>query len=641
MRKKVAFFSPLPPAATGTADYAAELIPPLRDAVDLQVFESAPPRFDPSRFDSIVYQIGNNPFHAEIYELALRHPGTVVLHEANLHDLIRGMTAHDRDAYAREIQYEIFGTEFPRRGDRPSQSWSSAFCMLRRLMDVSRACIVHNSGAESAVRTKGFRGPLRRIPHGVKARNINGAAFRAKLNIRAGQPVIGAFGYLRPAKLIIESLSVFRDLLSRVPDAIFLIAGAPHPEVPLRTEIASMGLANNVRVLGSQPEEDLNGYIAASDIVLNLRWPAYGESSGITARAIGMGKAVVVTRNSANLDMPNGTCIPVPYDPHMRRTLLETLTWLLSDVSVTGEIGRDAARWAEQNCTWEKVAAQYVEFLFQESQPALPKPRDSDFKKYLAQWTQPGSDRARYVEEHDVRLTRTLQLIPRGSLNDRVLEMGCYLQITPALVNVLGYGEVRGCYLGAGSNPKQSVTSRDGQVFSCEIDLFNCELDEFPYPDGHFATVLCCELLEHLERDPMRALAGIRRVLLPGGILLLTTPNATSLRSVSAVLTGQHPGYYTRYPDPVASPGAVGHRREYTPTEIEQLLTAAGFSVQYIATGPYNSRSRNISGEIADLAEKYGTPRTLRGDCIYAIGKKEDLPVNLRPSWLYDSPYAS
>jgi hypothetical protein len=221
MRKKVAFFSPLPPAATGTADYASELIPLLRDLVDLQVFESTQRRFDPSRFDSIVYQIGNNPFHTEIYKLALRHPGTVVLHEANLHDLIRGMTAHDRDAYVREIQYEIFGAESPQRADCPSHAWSSSFCMLRRLLDTSLGCIVHNSAAEAAVRIKGFRGPLSRIPHGVRTRSVDGAAFRAKLNIYPRQPVIGAFGYLRPARLIIESLSVFRDLVARLPAAVF------------------------------------------------------------------------------------------------------------------------------------------------------------------------------------------------------------------------------------------------------------------------------------------------------------------------------------------------------------------------------------------------------------------------------------
>src|SRR5579872_6514531 len=82
--KKIAFFTPLPPAQTGTADYAAALIaelkglPDLKELIDLHVFERIPSRFLAEDFDAIVYQIGNNPFHAGIYEAALRHPGIVV-----------------------------------------------------------------------------------------------------------------------------------------------------------------------------------------------------------------------------------------------------------------------------------------------------------------------------------------------------------------------------------------------------------------------------------------------------------------------------------------------------------------------------------------------------------------------------------
>ena len=54
-----------------------------------------------------------------------------------------------------------------------------------------------------------------------------------------------------------------------------------------------------------------------------------------------------------------------------------------------------------------------------------------------------------YVESHLSRLERTLAITPRGGPEDRVLEMGAYLHITPALKTRLGYGEVRGCYFGA------------------------------------------------------------------------------------------------------------------------------------------------------------------------------------------------
>lgn len=645
-RERVAFFSPLPPARTGTADYAAELIPELKKLVDLHVFDRVPRAFDPASFDNVVYQIGNNPFHLEIYEMALRHPGIVVLHEANLHDLIRGMTAHQPDIYWGEVYYEIFGEEWPGKWSsdaRPVENQPPSFTMMRRLLDRSKACIAHSSYVENAVRMKGFRGEMARIPHGIRVRDADGAAFRVRLGIASDQPLIGMFGYIRPGKLACECLGVFRNLLDFVPDAQLLIAGSPHPEVPLAETIALMKLECKVRVVDFQSLEDLDASIAACDVVLNLRWPTFGESSGITARAFGLGRTVVLFHIGANLDLPNGVCVPVPFDRHRDRTLLETLKWLLSSRAITEEIGSSAAKWASSTCDWATVARQYADFFSPRREPDQPAASDLDdrhLRRYLSRWVQPGSDRHRYLEEHRDRLIRTLQLTPRGTSADRILEMGCYLQITPALKNLLGYGEVRGCYLGRGPNDRKWVSACDGETFDCEIDLFNCECDEFPYPEDFFATILCCELLEHLERDPMRMMSGIRRILKPGGILLLTTPNIVSLRSIQAVLTGDHPGYYSRYPDPGISPGDHGHRREYTPTEIERLLTAAGFLVEHIETGNYGRSASGASNEVVRLLESGRFPSSLRGDCIFAVGRKESLPVNPRPGWLYDSAHS-
>jgi SAM-dependent methyltransferase len=56
--------------------------------------------------------------------------------------------------------------------------------------------------------------------------------------------------------------------------------------------------------------------------------------------------------------------------------------------------------------------------------------------------------------------------------------------------------------------------------------LFDAEVDFFLYPSNHFQTVICGGLLEHLHYDPMLMMQEIHRVLKPGGVLVLTTPNA-------------------------------------------------------------------------------------------------------------------
>lgn len=123
-KPRVALFTPLPPSRTGTADYGAALAAEMDKLVSLTVYESAPPAFDASRFDHVVYQIGNNPFHAGIYELALRLPGVIVLHEASVHYLVRSLTlsrGNDK-GYFREVAYEIFGKDV---GDLPGNFPSS------------------------------------------------------------------------------------------------------------------------------------------------------------------------------------------------------------------------------------------------------------------------------------------------------------------------------------------------------------------------------------------------------------------------------------------------------------------------------------------------------------------------------------
>ena len=71
--------------------------------------------------------------------------------------------------------------------------------------------------------------------------------------------------------------------------------GEPHPDFPLASLIEGLGLQSAVRVLGFTPMEEFVGYIAACDIILNLRFPTVGESSGTLLRSLGLGRAVIVS----------------------------------------------------------------------------------------------------------------------------------------------------------------------------------------------------------------------------------------------------------------------------------------------------------------------------------------------------------
>jgi len=154
---KVAFFSPLPPAKSGIADYSAALLEELRRLADVTPFSAKPERFQRSDFDVVLYQIGNNAFHDFCYESALEHPGVVVVHEANLHHLIADITIKrgDWDAYVREVEHDAgpaalqYALRVRRLEVGPDYD---GVPMLRRLLENSKAAIVHSSCVESELR---------------------------------------------------------------------------------------------------------------------------------------------------------------------------------------------------------------------------------------------------------------------------------------------------------------------------------------------------------------------------------------------------------------------------------------------------------------------------------------------------------
>jgi len=650
---RVAFFSPLPPNRSGIADYSQALLDPLGRLAELETFSNGGREYHPQKFDLALYQIGNNPHHDFVYEAALRNPGVVVMHEANLHHLMADLTIQrgDWDAYLREAEFN--GGEAALEHARRAKALETGpdyegVAMTRRLLESAKGLIVHSDFMLREMRRQGFAGPIARIPHGAWIPQVDRYAYRDRLGVDQDTPLIGIFGHLKPYKRIAESLRAFRRLLRVEPRARMILVGEKHPDFQVDSLIRSLDLWGAVRVLGFTPIEDFAGYIAASDIVLNLRYPTVGETSGSLLRALGLGRAVMVSEVGAFAELPDDICLKVPVGAGEEDLIFEYMNLLVSRREVARSLGARAHAYVERECNWESVAHRYASFLcavkegrdwtpaeaptaaevLPESPPVAPE--------YIAGWATEAVAQE-YVEAHRTRLARTLEITPPGGPEDRILEMGAYLQITPALRTKLGYGTVRGCYYGtAGQVDRRTAVSTNGERFSCDVDLFNAEKDAFPYADEYFSTVLCCELIEHLFHDPMHLMSEVNRILKPGGHLVLTTPNLAALRGISAILQGYHPGFFHAYIRPAADGETdARHNREYTPREIHRLLENSGFSIVRLETGPFRDQPAPEYAWINHLLERYNLDTSLRGDGIFAVGRKTG-PVSERyPSWLY------
>jgi methionine biosynthesis protein MetW len=120
--------------------------------------------------------------------------------------------------------------------------------------------------------------------------------------------------------------------------------------------------------------------------------------------------------------------------------------------------------------------------------------------------------------------------------------------------------------------------------------------NELPYTDESFDLVLCFEVLEHLF-DPKYAVREMRRVLRPGGRLLVSVPNAGYFRDRLAMATrGEVLAGVTDYSNPWKAP----HIRFFTKGSLVGLLRAAGFDVEWI-------RSK-ADASLLDALEVFGGP---------------------------------
>ena len=241
-----------------------------------------------------------------------------------------------------------------------------------------------------------------------------------------------------------------------------------------------------------------------------------------------------------------------------------------------------------------------------------------------------------YLDVHIPRLARTLALVPPPGSTSRVLELGCYMQITPLLERLSGYREVRGAYYGKlGRVDTKRVPFADGE-FTCQVDHFDAERDRFPYSDGHFDLVIAGEIIEHFTYDPMHMLLEARRVLCEDGYLLLTTPNVGSATSVAKVLGGRdNPQIYFLYTRP--SEGAepeIGHVREYTVHELGAVVKAAGFEVLSLFTTFIPEFASHLP--MLKLLEENGYDPQNRGEQSWCLAvKRSALPVDRYPWFIY------
>ena len=174
--------------------------------------------------------------------------------------------------------------------------------------------------------------------------------------------------------------------------------------------------------------------------------------------------------------------------------------------------------------------------------------------------------------------------------------------------------------------------SGDVERLSVEFYHFNIEDARFPFQDQTFDVVLFCEVLEHLQSDPLKVLLEIKRVLKPSGSLVLTTPNVSRLENVCRMIAGEN--IY----DPYSGYGPYGrHNREYNRHDLARLLDYAGFDLQILFSADVHLNAAEKFFPLAHVAPLVRRREQDLGQYLFSHSVNARPARHKRPSWLYRS----
>ena len=198
-----------------------------------------------------------------------------------------------------------------------------------------------------------------------------------------------------------------------------------------------------------------------------------------------------------------------------------------------------------------------------------------------------------YVSHSKLRLALDLDIVKElVALDSNVLECGSVPLVFTSALFQSNYN-VTGCDI-APDRYESTIKKIGLNVVKCNI-----ETERLPFDDNSFDAIVFNELFEHLRINPIFTLSEVLRVMKPGAILMLSSPNLRSLAGIINFLV-RNKAYscsantYAQY-QKLEKLGHMGHVREYTTKEVNEFLEQVGFTVtKIIYRGRFKTTLRQL-----------------------------------------------
>lgn len=396
IKKKLAMFTPLPPIPSGISDYSLLIISELEQYFDIDIYidDGYTPNIKESdhvtflnhkefknhekEYIDIIYQMGNSGFHFYMYEYIWKYPGTIVLHDYNLHGAFYEYAVHIKKNL--DLYYDFIKADYDEKSSNQYieriKSGSIApkiydMALNGKIVNYANKIIVHSDWSKRKLLQVDIGRCVRKIQLGVEiAKLIDKEKYRTKYGFSHKDFIIAAFGQIHQTKRNLQSLRAFSNLCKRYENLKLLCVGKLDRSIEddFLKYVKQHNLKNNVVVTGFIPIEAFDEYITISDVCLNLRYPYQGETSGSLVRLMAMAKPIIVNDIGSFGEIPDDACIKIPdvatiLEEEEIRAIEESLERLITNTAFRENLGKNAREFAKKELDSKIVAKDYKEFI--------------------------------------------------------------------------------------------------------------------------------------------------------------------------------------------------------------------------------------------------------------------------------------
>ena len=384
-RPRMAFVSPLPPSKSGISGYSAQLLPFLDAHYDITLiciqgevsddylasnFLVRTPAWlaeNARQFDRVIYQFGNSDHHSYMFNLLEQVPGTVVLHDFWLSNVLEYIQLYENQPCIWD-QHLHHSHGWPalsrRRGGGHDIPVVNEFPCNRKVIDSAVGLIVHSQFSANLAADWYGPGILAdvRLVNSQKAvvANVDKIAAKTRLGFPADEALICSFGFIHSTK---HSSRLARSFLAsslyREGKARLVLVGQ-NADGEYGQDVAQIAAQGGGRIsfTGFVNDADYSLYLHAADAAVQLRGMSRGETSAAALDCLAHQVALVINDNGAFSQIPDDAVVKIPAE-FDDATLVQALDGLLADAGRLADLRASGTAYLERECHPATVAARY------------------------------------------------------------------------------------------------------------------------------------------------------------------------------------------------------------------------------------------------------------------------------------------